>query len=129
MFRSLKFLRNITVCSILLFTVNSAGQSIVVKDDTNLLNASEDFINRASSLLDQDTIFAYKKAEQAITDEVIEDSPPDIEPGIRFNDDSDMVPRPTTAAEAEPEVNAQPSTEGVAPAEPTPKDISPASTR
>ncbi len=74
MFRSLKFLRNITVCSILLFTVNSAGQSIVVKDDTNLLNASEDFINRASSLLDQDTIFAYKKAEQAITDEVSQEN-------------------------------------------------------
>lgn len=37
----------------------------------------------------------------AITGEEISDSPPDIEPGIRFNDDSDMVARPTSATEAE----------------------------
>ena len=37
----------------------------------------------------------------AITGEEIADSPPDIEPVIRFNDDSDLVARPTSTTEAE----------------------------
>lgn len=53
----------------------------------------------------------------AITGEEISDSPPDIEPGIRFNDDSDLVARPTSATEAE----------DAAPAEALQKDSNPTS--
>jgi tetratricopeptide (TPR) repeat protein len=55
----------------------------------------------------------------AITGEEISDFPPDIEPGIRFNDDSDMVARPTSAAKGE----------GAAPARSLQKDSSPTSTQ
>lgn len=55
----------------------------------------------------------------AITGEAISDSPPDIEPGIRFNDDSDLVARPTSATE----------TEDAAPAETSQKDSSPTSSQ
>jgi tetratricopeptide (TPR) repeat protein len=55
---------------------------------------------------------------KAITGEEIAAAPPDIEPGIKFNDDSDMVARPDSAAESE----------DVAPAGATPKESGTTST-
>lgn len=41
----------------------------------------------------------------AMTDEEISDTPPDLDPGIVFNDDSDLVPRATSSSTANAHVN------------------------
>ena len=52
---------------------------------------------------------------EAISGKVIADSPPDIEPGIRFNDDSDLAPRSTSAEEADKDAPAETMNEDSSP--------------